>query len=319
MIAKSLKILEHYHLLEDAKLVSADVEIKCPFHDDTNPSCRVWLEDETYYCISCGAKGDLADLVCRLENTNKIGALVVITRIMKDMEDAYDVEQGAKIILARKQPKFSEPEVLKQAEDFFFSLDKPSWLLVSHHYLIDKRGFTPRTLKRFDFRNNASSEFPIIFPVYENGLFRGYMTRALDDRKDKYRISKGMRKTEIVFGRVYPGKPVIVTEGPFDAMKTWQNLRTLRMGGGELGIASPLNWSTSERQAEKLAVASAILVAFDNDEAGRGGYDLMRRRLGVARPVVQFPIPKWIHDMAELEPREFQAGLAIARKALGSK
>ena len=315
MIARSLKILEHYHLLEDAKLVSADIEILCPFHNDTNPSCRVWLETENYYCISCGAKGDLANLVCKLENTNRISALVIIQRIMKDIEEAYDVEQGAKIILARQQPKSDPAEALQQAKDFFFSLAQPSWSVIANHYLIDERGFTPRTLMQFDVRINSSSEFPIIFPVYENGMYRGYMTRALDNRKDKYRMSAGMPKTEVIFGRVLKNKPVIVTEGAFDAMKTWQNLRAVGLRG--YGIASPLNWSASDRQIETLAGASAILSAFDNDDAGREGYRQLCKKLGSDRPVIKFPIPHWIHDMAELKPREFQTGLAIARKAMG--
>jgi DNA primase len=317
VIARSLKVLEHYHLLENAKLLSADIEILCPFHEDTNPSCRVWLENETYSCFACGAKGDLAKLVAALERVNPIEALVRIQQIMRDPESKFDGELIAKIELTRrvKKPELDDKEAVEQAGYYFFSLPQPPWDSTSNHYMLNSRGFTPQTLKRFDVRINGSSEFPIIFPVVENGTFRGTMSRSLDNRKDKYRMSKGMRKTEVLFGRVLPGLPVIVTEGAFDAMKTWQNLRALGMRG--YGIASPLNWSASESQLDKLSAASAILAAFDNDRPGEEGCELLRKRLGVRLPVVRLPIPAWIHDMAELEPREFQAGLVRANSLIG--
>lgn len=316
-VARSLKVLEHYHLLGNARLLTAEISILCPWHQEETPSCHIWLDEERFKCFGCGKYGDLADLVCTLENVDRLKALVRIQRIMKDAESEWEGELGAKIILATRQsvePQLTSQEVLEQAKGFFFSLARPSWDDISHHYLIDSRGFTPRTLKQFDVKINSSSEYPIIFPVYENGMFCGYMTRALDNREDKYRISKGMRKTQVLYGRVLKGKPVIVTEGAFDAMKTWQNLRAVGLRG--YGIASPLNWSASDQQIEKLSVAGAILAAFDNDEAGRQGYEFLRTKLGTGRPVVRFPIPTWIHDMAELESREFQAGLAIACKSV---
>ena len=314
MIARSLKVLDHYNLLADAKLVAAEVSILCPYHKEDSPSCHIWLEEERYKCFGCGKFGDLADLVCHLERINKLEALIRIQRIMHDAQSEYDGELGAKIELVHRriEKPLTNQEALERAKGFFFSLPRPPWDVVSHHYMLDSRGFVPQTLKRFDIRINPSNDYPIIFPVRENGVFRGHMRRALDDREDKYRMSRGMRKTEILFGRVLKGKPVIVTEGAFDAMKTWQNLRALDMRG--YGIASPLNWSVSEYQLDKLASASAILAAFDNDAPGEQGCKDLQAKLGTRVPVVRLPIPPWIHDMADLEPREFQAALAIAEK-----
>ncbi len=39
--------------------------IKCPFHSDGNPSCRVYQGDKGYYCFSCHAGGDVIDFVRR--------------------------------------------------------------------------------------------------------------------------------------------------------------------------------------------------------------------------------------------------------------
>lgn len=315
MISRSLQVLEHYRLLENSKLVAAELSILCPFHSEELPSCHVWLEDEKFYCYGCAKHGDLADLVSAFEHINKLAAMVRITEIVRNMANAYSEELGAKIILAERYIKQEETteEAIEQARAFFFSLAMPSWRNISHHYLIDQRGFTQSTLIRFNARINSSSDYPIIFPIYEQGRFKGYMTRTLDNREDKYRISKGLRKTDTLYGRVRQGKIVIVTEGVFDAWKTWQNM--LVIGRLNITIASPLNWSVSDSQVQKLSEAKAVISALDNDEAGSKGYELIKQKLGKALPVVRFPLPKWIHDMAELEPREFQAGLNIALKA----
>lgn len=313
MIARSLKVLEHYQLLQDAKLQEAQIKIICPFHQEEEPSCNVWLEAERFYCFGCNAQGDLADLVSKLDHVNRLSALLLISRIMRDLEEAYKGELGAKIILAQQfadRPQVTTAEAIEQAKGFFFSLAKPPWDDISNHYLIDERGFTTTTLKRFDARINSSGDYPIIFPIWDAGTFKGYMTRTLDNREDKYRMSRGMRKTEILYGRVK--RMTVVTEGVFDAWKTWQNLRAIDRKG--VGVVSPLNWASSDQQVQKLAGAEVVISALDNDDAGRQGYELLKQKLDV--PVVRYPLPSWIHDMAELEPREFQAGLAIACKAL---
>lgn len=43
---------------------------RCPFHDDRVPSFRVYLNTNRYYCFGCGAKGDVIELVQRLEGVS---------------------------------------------------------------------------------------------------------------------------------------------------------------------------------------------------------------------------------------------------------
>src|SRR5690348_7747355 len=42
----------------------------CPFHEDLVPSFRVYLNTNRYYCFGCGAKGDVIELVQRLEGVS---------------------------------------------------------------------------------------------------------------------------------------------------------------------------------------------------------------------------------------------------------
>lgn len=53
------KAAEHYGLN-----VSRNHMVCCPFHDDRHPSMK--LNEDYFYCFSCGARGDVIDFVARL-------------------------------------------------------------------------------------------------------------------------------------------------------------------------------------------------------------------------------------------------------------
>ncbi len=40
---------------------------KCPFHKDNNPSLSITLATGSFRCFSCGARGDLAQLITKVE------------------------------------------------------------------------------------------------------------------------------------------------------------------------------------------------------------------------------------------------------------
>jgi DNA primase len=301
VIAVSLEVLKHYGLIESGEITEVNIAILCPFHEEETPSCQIQLEREWFYCFGCGAKGTLLDLVARLEGVNNLTASLVISKIARGVQK--DSPTYAKLTLLREP--VDDVTALKQSQVFFFSLAKPSWPLITSHYMLD-RGFTQETLIKFDVRINVSADYPIAVPIRENGVFKGYMTRCLDDRPNKYLMSRGMKKTQVLSGRVRPGATVLLVEGKFDQMMCWQN--------GCTNVVSPLNWSISEAQLDKLAPASALICGFDNDRAGYDGYVRLRSLAKI--PVVRLQYPSWIHDPAEFSKPEFQAAMAIAKRGL---
>ena len=48
------------------------IHIKCPFHDDNNPSCSVWRDINAFKCWSCGTSGDIITFIQLLSGTNKV-------------------------------------------------------------------------------------------------------------------------------------------------------------------------------------------------------------------------------------------------------
>jgi len=59
--------------------VRHDGKIKCPFHDDTHPSCQLGDQTQSYYCFTCHIGGDAIGFVKRYLNTTPQGAAIWIT------------------------------------------------------------------------------------------------------------------------------------------------------------------------------------------------------------------------------------------------
>lgn len=59
-------VLERYGLAANGR--GSQKTLLCPFHEETEPSCKVNLEKRAFHCFGCGAKGNVLDFVARMEN-----------------------------------------------------------------------------------------------------------------------------------------------------------------------------------------------------------------------------------------------------------
>src|SRR5262245_38977912 len=50
--------------------------VSCPFHDDPNPSCRIYPDH--YHCFGCGAHGDRINWLTRVEGMTKTEAIAAL-------------------------------------------------------------------------------------------------------------------------------------------------------------------------------------------------------------------------------------------------
>lgn len=53
--------------IKDIRDLQGQYLLKCPFHEDWNPSFRIRLNEHNYHCFSCGAFGTVADLMWKLQ------------------------------------------------------------------------------------------------------------------------------------------------------------------------------------------------------------------------------------------------------------
>jgi len=80
-------VLQHYNLVIDR-----NNHIRCPFHADDTPSCRIYPSINTFYCFGCGATGDQIELVQRLEGCSKHKALVKAAALIDNGQLIIDNE-----------------------------------------------------------------------------------------------------------------------------------------------------------------------------------------------------------------------------------
>lgn len=57
-----LVVLQHYSIIPDRCN-----HIKCPFHEDDKPSCRVYPETNTFHSFGCNATGDQVEFIEKCE------------------------------------------------------------------------------------------------------------------------------------------------------------------------------------------------------------------------------------------------------------
>ncbi len=65
------KVLAHYNTKPDK-----NNHIKCPFHDDDKPSCKIYIDTNTFHCFGCGATGDQIEYCVKMEGDKYKGILL---------------------------------------------------------------------------------------------------------------------------------------------------------------------------------------------------------------------------------------------------
>src|SRR5438132_758362 len=59
------RILAHYNI--ESRGTGVQRSVRCPFHPDKRPSCRVELDRRIFHCFACEASGNVLEFVARLE------------------------------------------------------------------------------------------------------------------------------------------------------------------------------------------------------------------------------------------------------------
>lgn len=282
------QILSHYFL---GQFVYQSLKIPCLFHEEDHPSLYIDVRTGVFHCFGCGAKGDIIDLVAKIEGVNRLNALVIAHKIGGG--------NSAHAIPIEKQNR----NWLYEAKVEFNSCIKPSWSQIKSHYILD-RGFIPKVLKEFDVRLDPFSDYPLIIPLYENNKFRGYVRRRIDgnDNERKYLYNKGFRRNNCLIGRYRKGV-ILVTEGILDLMKAWQ--------GGFRNVCCLLGWKPTKYQLEKLKhYTDTIISALDNTPTGEEGTTLLSEYF----KVIRFPFPEYRKDLGEMSTYEMKYAYTLIKE-----
>lgn len=300
---KLARVLMHYRLITDT--YSLQYKIVCPFHADQNPSMLVDLSDGRWFCFGCQKSGDAQGFVRLVEKQyhglNDLQAYKRYQKILSSTEYS-----DIKITTATKRErKRHNAQLYAEAYDFYHGLsqvdwtreDLPEYMYDCREYML-QRGFTAETLNSCGCRYTYQRNYELIFPMYDNGKFRGWVSRTRIPEvaeKRKYLYNEGFRRATTVVGEYRNCSTVYIVEGYMDRLKLVQ-----------LGIPNAvaiLGWKASNQQIQRLQTQGIrhVISALDNDDCGRSGTEWLRKHFVVTR----FRYLKGIKDPGDFTAETF--------------
>lgn len=290
---KLAKVLIYYGIVQGVE--SSEFNVICPFHGDINPSMRINLSDGTYFCFGCGASGTALDFVKSAENIDDLQAAIRVEQIMRS-----DQIKKLNVKFRKKRRKNLRRELIK-AEDYYYGLKKIDWAeeLTEEQKQIYKymhdRGFTRKDLNVAQCRENYSIAYPFIFPILDNGTFKGWVARTNRkqvEKKRKYLYNEGFSKRTTLCGEYEKNCIPVVCEGYMDYL-------TFRTKGRNKNTVALLGWHISDEQTKKLKEKgiTTVISALDNDPSGEKGTEYLKRFFHVIR----FRFPEGCKDANDMK------------------
>src|SRR5690554_5401447 len=314
-----IKVLAHYNIKLDK-----NYHIKCPFHQDDKPSCKIYPETGTFHCFGCGATGDQIEFIEKYEKCSKHAAILKaneflavpaasIGKALKKAAELSGEETNAKDVMGIA----SKGAAKGKAEDFAGLFARQIASL-------------PRSPKALDYLKSRGLS-PEMEIGYNSGQYwnklKQCITFPLKDQAGNITSLYGRRITEssgynIEYGRhyysenrkgLYPGYPsqdpqtLIITEAIIDAASLIQIAElkdtSILAAYGTNGLSTEHKraitaWSNpSEINATD---EKEIIFFFDGDQAGKEGalkYAQELAGLGVRISIVTTPQDEDINSL----------------------
>jgi len=310
----------------------------CPWHDDHNPSLSVDETKGLFHCFGCDAKGDVIELVRKMENLSFRDAIrklegTTVSRVVKtERKKPEEKKEPEKVAAVTEESGASSPPFITLNDVCEYYHKKLFETKPAIEYL-EKRGIVDKTLyERFQIgfsdgsllskisdkqkeqlvtigiikkRDNGSyyEHFHgcIVFPITDDsGQVVGLYGRRLEDREPKHLYLAGQHKCiwNRKASKVYD--EIAFVESIIDA------LSLIQIGIENVQPLYGVNGFTAEHlQTLKDDNVKTIILALDNDEAGRKASDSLKTKLLDEGFAVKTIFPKLTKDWNE----ELVAGL----------
>ena len=295
------KVLWYYNLIPD--VASLSQKIICPFHEDVNPSMIVNFEDGSFFCFGCNLAGDARKFVKLMEfNRKKLNDLQAYKKYLQILKSDKCSDIKLNRTLIKQKPL--QKDLYNEAYDYYHGLSKVNWkdskepeVVAAKRYMIE-RGFKPKILHKCKAKITYNKSYGIIFPMLDNGKFKGWVCRTMlksIEKKRKYLYNEGFSRATTLVGSYGRKKYVFVVEGYMDRLKFVQF--------GEENVVAILGWKMSPQQIQKLKDKgiTKVISALDNDECGKKGTKFLEKHFQVTR----FKYLKGIKDPGDMTQELF--------------
>lgn len=272
------EILERYGLAGEQK--GSEVLLRCPFHDETKPSCRVNIERGIFHCFGCGAKGNALDFVAKKEGIaiKKAAELVAGWFGIAPGKSAAG-QSGSTRTRASGGAKENPPAAAKAspamspAEPKEGAPNKPlpfALQLDSKHPYLAARGLSEDIVATFGlgFAAKGVMKGRIAIPIHdEQAQLVAYAGRFPGDPpegEERYKLPTGFKKSEVLFNfhRVAGAEHLVVVEGFFPAF---------RLHALHVPVVALMGTALSPSQEKLIAASGAkrVTLLMDGNDAGR--------------------------------------------------
>lgn len=273
-------------------------KIVCPFHEDVNASMKIDLAGGSYYCFGCHATGDALAFVQRIEKIDD--DLEACKKLVKVLRSKRTKKIVARVVVKSVS---HNKQALVEAKDYYYGLSKVNWVSQASgeaEYML-KRGFEAKTLAACGAKLTYNRAYPLIFPMLDNGHFKGWVCRTTTksiEAKRKYLYNTGFSRSTTLCGS-YHSKTVFVVEGYMDMLKLMQF--------GVKNVVALLGWKITGNQIDKLKKEGIerIISALDTDTCGVKG----TQYLGKFFEVIRFEYPAGVKDAGDLTRPLFNKAL----------
>ncbi|WP_291632227.1 CHC2 zinc finger domain-containing protein [Clostridium sp.] len=299
-----LKVLWYYNLIPNNN--QAEYKIVCPFHDDVNPSMACDILNNFYLCFGCNASGNAQKFVIDFEKKynglSDLKALVKYHEILKS-DKCSDIK-----LSKNYKTKVKDTQLYAEAYDYYHGLKNIDWMIdytfdeVQHSRgYMEARGFSKKTLNRCKAKVTFNKKYPIIFPMMDNGKFKGWVCRTDSptiEKKRKYLYNTGFSRATTLVGNYKNAKILYIVEGYMDRLKLKQF--------GCKNVVAILGWKVSQQQINKINEANVeiIISALDNDISGKKGNKYLKEMFG--DKVIRFSFLSGIKDPGDMTKINFK-------------
>ena len=259
--ARFATILDHYDLKTTG--IGRQRHIRCPFHQDSTPSCSINLLEGLFHCFGCGAEGTIIDFVALMEQIELRAAAARIAEICAvefqtnatgaGHADGRNMHEAADLQAERPLPA---PVLALQLEP-------------RHPYLI-ARGIRDDLIELFGlgYCNAGPMRGRICIPIHNaEGNLIAYAGRWGDDpvpkRVARYLVSSGFPKHRSLFNlhRLPASQHVVLVEGYWSV---------IRLHALAIPAAGLMGSALSREHVELLRQRNiqSITLLMDGDDAG---------------------------------------------------
>lgn len=251
MVMKTTGTTDIQHVLVDlgvevTRAGEREISGRCPVHlsrtghIDRSPSWSMNAETGLWICYSCGARGTLVGLISELtgDETSLIDVHSFLINSSLNRINREDIPEP-------------EPEIDWISYSRFDAVPAP--------YLYN-RNLDASVARSYGIRWDTANKawvIPIVSPL---GQLMGWQSKKPDWVRN-YPI--GIKKSHTLFGiEKFLNKPAVLVESPLDVV------RLASITSGVQGLATFGSYVSTEQLSLLNSVASKVIVAMDNDEAG---------------------------------------------------